>query len=64
MNDELARNAKKLAMPNAADKSQRQEVSIQYQETERYRSFAVSDDKKYLAVRERTIHALQASGVP
>lgn len=32
--------------------------------TERYRSFAVSDDAKYLAVRERTIHALQASGVP
>src|ERR1700722_246211 len=32
--------------------------------TERYRSFAVSDDDRYMAIRERTIQALQASGVP
>ena len=32
--------------------------------TERYWSLAVSDDKRYLAIRERTIHALRASGVP
>ena len=32
--------------------------------TDRYRSFALSDDHRYLAIRERTIQALQASGVP
>jgi TolB-like protein/class 3 adenylate cyclase len=32
--------------------------------TERYRSFAVSNDQRYQAIRERTIHALNASGVP
>ena len=32
--------------------------------TDRYRSFALSDDGRYLAIRERTIQALRASGVP
>jgi tetratricopeptide (TPR) repeat protein len=32
--------------------------------TERYRSFAVSNDQRYRTIRERTIHALKASGVP
>jgi TolB-like protein/class 3 adenylate cyclase len=32
--------------------------------TRRYRSLALSDDRRYLAIRERTIQALQASGVP
>jgi TolB-like protein/class 3 adenylate cyclase len=32
--------------------------------TERYRSLAFSDDRRYLATRERTIQALQATGVP
>ena len=32
--------------------------------TRRYRSLALSDDRRYLAIRERTIQAMQASGVP
>jgi tetratricopeptide (TPR) repeat protein len=32
--------------------------------TDRYRSLALSDDRRYLAIRERTIEAMQASGVP
>jgi TolB-like protein/class 3 adenylate cyclase len=32
--------------------------------TDRYRSLALSDDRRYLAIRERTIRAMQASGVP
>ena len=31
--------------------------------TDRYRAFALSSDQRYLAIRERTIHALQISGV-
>ena len=32
--------------------------------TERYRSLAFSDHQRYLTIRERTIQALQATGVP
>jgi TolB-like protein/class 3 adenylate cyclase len=32
--------------------------------TERYRSLAFSDHRRYLTIRERTIQALQATGVP
>jgi hypothetical protein len=32
--------------------------------TERYRSLAFSDHRRYLTNRERTIQALQATGVP
>ena len=32
--------------------------------TERYQSLAFSDHRRYLTIRERTIQALQATGVP
>ena len=32
--------------------------------TERYGSFAASEDKRYVGIRERTIRALKACGVP
>jgi tetratricopeptide (TPR) repeat protein len=32
--------------------------------TERYRSLAFSDHRRYLTTRERTIQALKATGVP